>query len=435
MNNVTHVKTLYKDLLVLAAKSGQSVYQNELNKLSNLRSIRESNSSHISIQQIFRTFWPAFKELYGHKLRPSIIDNVERMMDCKDLSKGHLFYECPSCDQYLLTGLSCHSRFCASCGHKYRDQRSIEIQKKLLKVPHRHFVFSIPFDLRPFFWKCRDLFDCLFHSVNQALHFSIQQSKEDQLRDYRLGFVAFLHTSGRALNPHPHIHVLLAEQMIDRNGHQKHLYFFPFERLRKAFMFIFLKNANAVLKANPSKSLYREFNILRTKIIKQYKDGFYTYGPKVKEFSKFYNSKKIADYIARYASHPPIAESNILSLNEENGQLTWRYTPHEDKENPVTVVEHAFKLIAKLIRHIHDKGFHQVRYYGFYANKSNRIQGKPKLLLSSSIQHLKSKLKWRIMLLNAFKYDCLLCSCGSKMVLNLDLSYLKNKSKEYISDA
>lgn len=158
-------------------------------------------------------------------------------------------------------------------------------------------------------------------------------------------------------------------------------------------MFIFLRNTNLVLIASPSKSLYRQFNILRTKIIKHYKDGFYTYGPKVKEYSKFYNSKMIADYIARYASHPPIAQSNILSLNDAEGQLTWRYTPHEDKNNPVTVVEHAFKFIAKLIRHIHDKGFHQVRYYGFYANKSDRIQSKPKLLLSSTVNHLKSKLK------------------------------------------
>jgi transposase-like protein len=135
------------------------------------------------------------------------------MIDCRDLSKGHLFFECPTCDFYHLVGLSCHSRFCASCGHKYRDQRSVEIQKKLLKVPHRHFVFSIPYDLRPYFWKCRELFDCLFKTVNEALHFSIQQSKDDQLKDYRLGFVPFLHTSGRELNPHPHIHVLLAEAM------------------------------------------------------------------------------------------------------------------------------------------------------------------------------------------------------------------------------
>jgi transposase-like protein len=434
MNKQHYIKTVYKDLLALAVKAGQSVYQNEFNKLSNLKSVRETKDHHLTIQNIFRTHWKAFKAKYEDKLRDSIIDNVERMIDCRDLSKGHLFFECPTCDFYHLVGLSCHSRFCASCGHKYRDQRSIEIQKKLLKVPHRHFVFSIPYDLRPYFWKCRELFDCLFKTVNEALHFSIQQSKEDASKDYRLGFVSFLHTSGRALNPHPHIHVLLAEAMIDRDGHLKNTYFFPFERLRKAFMFMFLRNASKILKVSASKDLYREFNILRTQIIKQYKDGFYTYGPKVKEYSKFYNVKKIADYIARYASHPPIAESNIISLEENGVHVTWRYTPHEDKENPVTVHEHAFDFIGKLIRHIHDKGFHQLRYYGFYANKSNRIKDKPKLVSSASIDCLKSKLKWRIMLLKTFKYDPVLCTCGTKMVLNLELSYLTYK-KEYISDA
>ena len=436
MNTNNFVKTKYKDLLAAAALSGKSVYENELNRLSNLKYVRSINQSYVSLQEIFRTYWPSFKAKYESSLRPSIINNVQAMIDCKDLSKGYIFYECLKCDHYHLSGLSCHSRFCASCGHKYRDARSLEIQKKLIKVPHRHFVFSIPFDLRSFFWKCRLLFDCLFKTVNESLHFCLKLSKEDLKFDARLGFVAFLHTSGRALNLHPHIHVLLAEALIDKNGKKKNLYFFPFERLRKTFMFKFLSNASQVLKSFGDYSLYREFNILRSKIIKQYKDGFYTYGPKVKEYSKFYNSKKIADYIARYASHPPISESNLLSLDTNNHILSWRYTPHETPNEPVIINEHPHIFISRIIRHIHDTGFHQIRYYGFYANKSNRIKDKPKLSSSSYISYLKSRLKWRIMLLDTFMFDPLLCSCGSKMVVNFNLSFLPNQSKgDYISDA
>ena len=78
-------------------------------------------------------------------------------------------------------------------------------------------------------------------------------------------------------------------------------------------MFRFFINANKCLKNFGDKELYREFNILRTKIVREYKDGFYTHGPKAKELineeSKISSLRGLAKYIARYASHPPLAES------------------------------------------------------------------------------------------------------------------------------
>lgn len=437
MNTNYLIKDKYRDLLALAAKSGHTVYQNEFNRLSNQKYVRSLSHNHVLIQDVFRDYWPEFKIKHLDNLRPSIVENVESMISCKDLSKGHIFYECPKCDNFKMIGLSCHSRFCASCGHKYRDMRSIEIQKKLLNVTHRHFVFSVPFDLRPFFWKCRELFDCLFKTVNDSLHHALKLSKKDLQDDYRLGFIAFLHTSGRSLNPHPHLHVLLAEALISKSGKKKNYYYFHFEYLRKTMMFMFLSNASACLKNHASKSLYREFNILRNKIKTQYKDGFYVYGPKdeTKEHHKLYSIKLVADYIARYASHPPIAESNILSIDKINKTITWQYIDHETDET-ITVIDSIDTFISKLIRHIPDKGFHQIRYYGFYSNKSNRTNDKPKLVSNSKIYFLKSKLVWRIMIIESFKFDPLLCACGSKMVINYELSYLNNKSKGgYISDA
>jgi hypothetical protein len=436
MNTHTFIKNKYKDFLSFAAMSGHTVYENELIKLSNLKTNRAINQNHVSIQNIFRTFWFDFKKSHDN-LRPSIIQNVEAMIDCRDLSKGHLFYECDKCDNYLLTGLSCHSRFCASCGHKYRDARSIEIQRKLVNVSHRHFVFSVPFDLRPFFWKCRELFDCLFQTVSEALHKTIKLTKAERKADYRLGFVSFLHTAGRQLNPHPHLHVLLAEALISKSGHMKKLYFFPFKRLRMTVMYTFLTNASQCLKLYGDKALYNEFNRLRTIILKQYQEGFYVYGPKdeTQEYQKLNSLKKVADYIARYASHPPIAESNILSLDNETKMIIWQYEDHQTKEI-VKMNESVFDFMSKLIRHIPDKGFHQIRYYGFYSNRTSRIKSKPKLLNVGIIKVLTNNLKWRIMILKTFKYDVLLCSCGATLRLNIEHSFLpNNKSKEFISDA
>ena len=421
----------------MAALSGKSLYENELNRLSNLPLVRKQVKNHVTIQEVFKHSWDDFKRLCNKPIRDAIINNVEAMINCRDLSKGHIFLECNKCNNFHLIGLSCKSRFCASCGHKYRDARSIEIQNKLINVNHRHFVFSVPFALRPLFLECRELFDCLFKTVDEALHFTVIRSKTDKRNDFKLGFVSFLHTSGRSLNLHPHLHVLLAEALIDKHGNFKKIDFFPFDRLRKVFMFKFLSNANKVLKRFGNTRLYNEFNKLRSIITKEYKDGFYTYGPKsselINENYKLNTIKKIANYIARYASHPPISESNILNFDKDNNLITWKYLDYESNKE-ITITESSFSFIGKLIRHILDKGFHQIRYYGFYSNKTSRIKHLPKLLHHNYIKRLKHNLKWRIMILETYRYNPLLCYCGGKFITNYDLSFLPTKERIYISD-
>jgi len=422
MKNILYSNEFLKDRLAFAAMRGSTVYQNEFNRLSNLKVHRLDKPT---IKEILQTYWSDFYDKFKDNLRPSIIKNIEALISCKDLSRGYFFYECPNCINYHLTGFSCNSRFCSSCGQKYREQRSLNIQSKLIKCPHRHFVFSVPFDLRPFFWKCRKLFDCLFHAVNDALDLVLSKSKAAKKSDERVGYVAFLHTSGRSLNIHPHLHVLIAEKTIDKLGKQKNMHYFHFKRLKVSFMYCFLNRTNLAIKESNDHSLYKSFNIIRSQVIKKYKDGFYVYGPANKN-SKSYikSSKNTADYIARYASQPPLSESNILSWDKDYSTITWTYTPHEDKDNPVTVVDDAFDFIKKIIRHIPDSKTHVLRYYGFYANRASyRINNINKLFSSNSISYLKSQLKWRIMIKRTYKYDPLLCLCGHVMILNLDSSY------------
>lgn len=416
----------HRDLLAIAAMNGKNVYENEITKLSNLKIFRNKNNTQsVTINDIFRLYWEPFKKRFKHLLRDSIIKNVESMIACRDLSKGYLFFECPNCPYYHLVGFSCKSRFCSSCGHKYRDERSINIQNKLINVPHRHFVFSVPYDLRPFFWKCRALFDVLFKSVNEAFDRVIKKSRKDIKDDRRVGYVAFLHTSGRSLNMHPHLHVLLAEATIDRFGSKKKQFFFPFEALRKTFMFRFLDNASEAIKKTNDKKLYREFNILRNKIPKIYKHGFYVHGPKLNgKSNNLKNAKDTANYISRYASHPPISEHNILKLNKDDHTVTWRYEPHESPGEVVTITESVFSFIGKLIRHIPDNKTHVLRYYGFYANRaSKRLKLEHKLVRVNVIRVLRRNLNWRKMIVSTFKYNPLMCHCGGIMTLNIELSY------------
>jgi len=425
-------KDAFKSQLLIAAKNGLHVYENTITKLNNTPVARKQDNKY-TIKEIFFNYWDKFLELNQHKdIRQSIITNVRRMIDCRDLSKGYVFYECPNCDNFHITGLSCHSRFCASCGKVYRERRANEIAKKCLNVPHRQFVFTIASELRWYFQQYRKLYDELFQAVNDAFVYLIQgKSKIAKREDRELGYIMFLHSFGRDLKLNPHIHVLIAERVVDSELTFKKFEYFNFDSLRKSFMNRLTYRIYHFLKDYVSNDEAIRFSKLRNELYRKYKSGFYTFGPKLKNNSKV-DIKNITKYIARYAGHPAMAESRITNVDYVNDTVSYYYDPHEDDTNEYVdsklgrqyVTESVFDFIEKLIIHIPDKGFHTVRYYGFYANKSKKSFPRHlKLYSTSDISKLTNQLFWRISIILTYKYDPLLCECGSKMVVNFDLSY------------
>jgi hypothetical protein len=172
--------------------------------------------------------------------------------------------------------------------------------------------FSIAEELRIYFRLYRDLYHELFKAVDDVFVYLIQgKSKIAKSDDRELGYISFLHTFGRDLKFNPHIHVLMAERIIDNDLKFKKYDYFNFESLRKAFMNQLLKRIYHYLKENTSKYELVKFSRLRNYLYKQLKDGFYTYGPKLKNNTKV-SIKNITRYIARYAGHPAMSESRII---------------------------------------------------------------------------------------------------------------------------
>jgi hypothetical protein len=151
-------------------------------------------------------------------------------------------------------------------------------------------------------------------------------------------------------------------------------------------------------------------------------------------------AKAVAEYIARYASHPAIAESRIIDIDYDKHEVTWIYDPHEDdkkgadeKLGTQSITEHVFLFMQRFIIHIPDKGFHLIRYQGFYANHSAiQTQDYKRLYPKYLLSNLKQNITWERMLILNFKYTPLLCKCGGQMKLSLDYSYLpRNRGPTY----
>ena len=221
-----------------------SLYKNIITSLKNKNRNKPStyNGKKIFLN-LFVNYWSKFLDLCdrkGIKLRESVTDNVNALITCGDTFYGFTYYECIECGIFDLVPFTCKSRFCPSCGYKYREERTLEIKKKCIDVKHRHMVFTISDKLRIFFDLDRSLIDDLFEAVNRTfknLEYDFKKSRNGVSKkkcNRQFGFISTLHTFGRDLKFNPHLHILVAECVLE-NGHIKNYSYFNYEKMRKLF--------------------------------------------------------------------------------------------------------------------------------------------------------------------------------------------------------
>lgn len=158
------------------------------------------------LQEIFKDNYEQL--LYELHPRKSVIENVDRMINCGDPAFGGAMYGCSSCCTLKFVPFRCHSRFCPTCGTKYSINRTTSMSFKILNVQHRHCVFTIDSELRLFFLKDRELLNCLFTAVRSTILYMFH--KENKSECFTPGFICVLHTFGRDLKWNPHIHCLVS---------------------------------------------------------------------------------------------------------------------------------------------------------------------------------------------------------------------------------
>lgn len=356
------------------------------------------------LQDIFNDYWDDFVLFAKNKnlnIRQVVFDEVNKMRICKTPEMGFSVYECPDCHKTMNVYNTCKGRFCNSCGVKYAKQRTTEIMNKLLDTKHRHLVFTIPDILWPLFQKDRKLLSLMFEAVSKTLLSWFSDSCKDE--NFKPGFILVLHTFGRDNKWNVHIHCLLAEAALG-NTKSKKINFFPYEMLRKRFRTYLLDLL--------SNKLGKSFKELKNKCYKDYENGFYVRAKK----SEFKNSKKNIEYVLRYCGRPCFAAYRIIDIR--NDYITFWYQRHEDDKIVVERI-HIFEFISRLIKHIPEKNFKTIRYYGFYSSKKHKLLDTCRMLIHSTKKAFyKSKNLWRNLIFWSFSRDPLQCSCGSTLVFS-----------------
>ena len=367
------------------------------------------------IAKIFEDHWdniPADIKASILKYKPNADKEIKKIINCYNKNLGCNVYHCPDCNECCFIGHTCKSRFCSSCGYKYKLERVENILSTAYNCKHRQIVFTCAKELWPYFFvDFNNLINIYFQAVNDTIYSVLNESfkrkngivkKYISKTKYTPGFFAFLHTFGRDLKWNPHIHVLIAEIKLSNNKCIKWEYF-DFNALSKRFMKILLDLMDEYLND-------KSFKVLKNKLYKKYKKGFYVYAEK----KKFKNLKQGVEYITRYCGRVAISENRILNYDGNN--VTFCYNDHKDNSyHEVTVT--ASQFITILLRHLLPNNFKIIRYFGFY-RKKHPLHDKMVMMVSTETKKIRKQiLKYALSIQKFFNYNPFNCpKCGQRMI-------------------
>lgn len=298
----------------------------------------------------------------------------------------------------------------------YTDTWVEKIANEMVDVPHRHVVLTIAEELRPYFYWHRDALNILIDSAAAVLK-SIIQEKKKRLQ-LTPGIIMVVHTFGGDLKFNPHIHALVTEGGLDKNGDWQAITYFSYEALRRRWQHLVLKNFKKRF------GYEQKVKNLINKLYAQKKKGFYVHGP-----NRIRDSRGAAKYIGRYMSRPAIAESRIIAWNSEEVTF-WYESKITSKKEIVTIP--ILQFIGRVVSHIPEKQFKMVRHYGIYARNIKKECGIAIKLwqVAETLKRKKihgyiekrkkaaQKLTYRQLMIKEYGQDPCKCSrCGSEMEL------------------
>ncbi|HCO0499310.1 TPA: transposase zinc-binding domain-containing protein, partial [Escherichia coli] len=145
--------------------------------------------------------WTSFLDAGG--LRDIEVEAVTKMLACGTRILGVKEFGCdnPDCQHVKYLTNSCGSRACPSCGKKATDLWTATQLNRLPDCDWVHLVFTLPDTLWPVFESNRWLLNDVCRLAVENLLYAARK------RGLEPGIFCAIHTYGRRLNWHPHVHV------------------------------------------------------------------------------------------------------------------------------------------------------------------------------------------------------------------------------------
>ena len=265
---------------------------------------------------------------------------------CRTEACGIAFYNCQGCAQPQQFFVSCGNRHCPTCQYNKAQQwLQTQIGRQL---PGHHFLitFTVPEQLRSFMRQNqRACYSALFKASSEAIKKLALDQKH--IGGDLPGFFGVLHTWGRTLQYHPHIHYVVSGGAIrsaDRSWHPSRIDFFlPVKALSVIFQAKFRD-----LRSKPLCSI--KFHRMSGR------------SPGTSTANRLAPAKLLSNILPPTSSKSPSpTRASLPSRTARCRFATANRTVNGRESLTLDVME----FIRRFLQHVLPTGFMKIRYYGF----------------------------------------------------------------------
>jgi len=303
---------------------------------------------------------------FGANMLPSHRRALADIAVCRTEVMGGHVSECEKCGHQHYSYHSCKNRSCPKCHATETGVWLVKREAELLPVRYFHLVFTLPSELRDVVRKKqKQLYSILMQAAAETL---AKIGLDPKFVGGKLGMLAVLHTWTRALEHHPHVHMLVPAGGLDKDGvwlQSRKKFLVPVRALSKLFRARFMKLPRKALSGEtfPKEVWDKEWVV----------------------FCKpaFNRAKKVLRYLGRYVHRIAITNNRLLSL--ENGKVTFRYQ-NSDTGQWKTMSLLAREFLRRYLQHVLPQGFHKVRYYGLLSPVNRVTLKRLQLLLAERVK-------------------------------------------------
>ena len=360
------------------------------------------------LQDIFNLYGDAYAS--NHSLTFTQQKALNDISTCRTSKQGYNVRECSECKNIEFSYNSCRNRNCPKCQQQKRYEWIEKRLETTIDVPYYHTVFTVPnqlFDIAIYNQKI--FYDLLFKCSSDTLKQFAQALKwwDVDLKQYEndkpkvdLSFFGILHTWGQTLAYHPHIHFIVAGAAIigDTIIEPKHKskFLFPVKAMSKVFRGKFIEG---IKKAYYEGKLILDKSFDDTDFFENYIDNIVNRKWVIYMKSQFKSSAKIVEYMARYTHKSAIANSRIISI--DNNTIRFRYKDYKDNSKTKTMKLSSDEFIKRFLYHIPPRRYFRIRYYGVIQKLSSIKNSK--IIKNTNTQETPTK---------ASKPACKKCQCS-----------------------
>ena len=333
-----------------------------------LRKIPPRERPALEVADIFHRHGDEYRQTHAGHLSRDQLRVMGAIEACRTATLGGHVEQCGDCGQQRIAYNSCRNRHCPKCqgvaARRWLENR----QADLLPVPYFHVVFTLPSVIAAIALQNKtEVYGLLFKAAAQTLRTIAADTKH---LGARTGHIAVLHSWGQNLHYHPHLHCIVPGGGLSPDGTAwvacRPGFFLPVRVLSRLFRRLFLGLLNAAYKAGGLKFFGDLAPLADAVILSDYLRPARGTDWVVYAKRPFAGPEQVLSYLARYTHRVAIANSRLMSADDEGITFKWRDYRHRARCKAMTLKPQEF--IRRFLLHVLPPGCHRIRHYGILAN-------------------------------------------------------------------